>query len=106
MSGTRLTTGDLMEITGVPPDGLDRLVADGLLNPTVTAFGANPRRGGDRLFSLADCLAVAYLRAAQETGAPVVRKVVKYLANLDESELTRALDDGRRFVLLLPGRVF
>lgn len=92
---TKLSSGDVAEIAGIPMNTLDRWVAAGLLGPANSGRG----HGTHRRYGLVEALAVATgarYRAAG-AGADRVAGVVKFLAGLTLERLEADLEAGRTF---------
>src|SRR5437588_55328 len=95
MEDIRLTSGDVCEIADIPPNTLDRWVADGLLDPANSGRGT----GRHRVYGLSEALAVAAgIRYRREGAAPDrVAGVVRFLAGLPIDRLEEEFAAGRTF---------
>jgi hypothetical protein len=90
-----LTAGDVCRIAGIHPNTLDRWVTAGLLDPANSGRGT----GTHRLYSLAQCVAVAAgIRYRDEGAGPDrVFGIVRFLASLSLERLEAEIAAGRSF---------
>lgn len=101
----RVTTNELVELSGIPLQTLRVFVETGVVVPAVR--GAKGR-GSSHEFSLMQVVGVTYAAMLREVGCSLewFTEAARFVSAMDEEELLQGLSDGLTFVYPQPGNSF
>lgn len=100
---TRLTTNEIVELTGLSPQVLQAAVDVGLVRPITNGKGG---RGRQREYSVPEAVGLTLGGVMRDAGwhPSAVKEVISYVANMSERELRRQVDSGETILLQPPLR--